>query len=168
MHIDISDLLGKRVTEKKVDISFEGKNIMFEGEDISFAEPVNIKGVFKLSGNIVDFSGKLSTVLSLNCSRCLEKFNYPLEIEINEEFSKQENDKDNDNDIIIINSDRVDFSPIIETNIILSLPMKKLCSEECKGLCSVCGVNLNHSTCDCDKNDIDPRLAKLGDFFAKN
>ncbi|EGO86973.1 DNA-binding protein, partial [Clostridium botulinum C str. Stockholm] len=77
MHIDISDLLGKRVTEKKVDISFEGKNIMFEGEDISFAEPVNIKGIFKLSGNIVDFSGKLSTVLSLNCSRCLEKFNYP-------------------------------------------------------------------------------------------
>ena len=166
MHIDISDLLGKRVTEKKVDVSFEGKDIIFEGEEISFAEPVNIKGTFKLTDRIVDFQGTLSTTLSLTCSRCLEKFNYPLEIEVNEEFSKQGNDKDND--IIIINSDRVDFEPIIETNIILSLPMKRLCSEECKGLCFGCGTNLNHSKCDCKENDIDPRLAQLRDFFSNN
>ncbi|KGN02888.1 DNA-binding protein [Clostridium novyi A str. 4570] len=166
MHIDISDLLGKRVTEKKVDVSFEGKDIIFEGEEISFAEPVNIKGTFKLTDRIVDFQGTLSTTLSLTCSRCLEKFNYPLEIEVNEEFSKQGNDKDND--IIIINSDRVDFEPIIETNIILSLPMKRLCSEDCKGLCFGCGTNLNHSKCDCKENDIDPRLAQLRDFFSNN
>ncbi len=166
MHIDISDLLGKRVTEKKVDVSFEGKDIIFEGEEISFVEPVNIKGIFKLTDHLVDFQGTLSTTLSLTCSRCLEKFNYPLEIEVNEEFSKQGNDKDND--IIIINSDRVDFEPIIETNIILSLPMKKLCNEDCKGLCLGCGTNLNHSKCDCKENDIDPRLAQLRDFFSNN
>ncbi|KEH97944.1 YceD family protein [Clostridium massiliodielmoense] len=166
MHIDISDLLGKRVTEKKVDVSFEGKDIIFEGEEISFMEPVNIKGTFKLTDRLVNFQGTLSTNLSLTCSRCLEKFNYPLEIEVNEEFSKQGNDKDND--IIIINSDRVDFEPIIETNIILSLPMKRLCSEDCKGLCLDCGTNLNHSKCDCKENDIDPRLAQLRDFFSNN
>lgn len=163
MLIDISDLIGKKVKEKEISVSFEGKSFTFDEEEIEFIKPVNLEGIFTISGDIINFDGTIKTTLKLVCSRCLEDFDYPLEIEIHEKFSKTEHD--GDNDIIIINNDKVDFSPIIETNIILSLPMKKLCIEECLGLCTVCGVNLNHSTCNCDKNDIDPRLAKLRDFF---
>lgn len=166
MLIDISDLLGKRLKQKEVSVSFEGKSINFEGEEIIFVEPIKVEGVFSTSGDIINFDGTMRTTLNLICSRCLENFNYPLEVEVHEKFSKEFNDEDND--IIIIHSDKVNFSPIIETNIILSLPMKKLCNEDCKGLCSVCGTNLNHSTCNCERNDIDPRLAKLRDFFSNN
>ncbi|MCY6372378.1 YceD family protein [Clostridium ganghwense] len=163
MIIGISDLIGKKIKEKKINMSFEGENITFEQEEIEFVEPINIEGIFTIAGDIINFDGTIKTTLKLVCSRCLEKFNYPLEIQIHENFSKFEDNKDDE--IIIINDDKVDFSPIIETNIILSLPMKRLCSEECLGLCTVCGTNLNHSTCNCEKNDIDPRLAKLRDFF---
>lgn len=166
MLLDISDLIGKKKTQKEIDVSFKSNNITFEGEEIVFVEPVNIKGNFTLSGDIINFDGTVRTTLNLACSRCLENFNKPIEIEIHEKFSKF--DHDEDNDLIIINNDKIDFSPVIETNIILSLPMKKLCSEECKGLCSVCGTNLNHSECNCKENDIDPRLAKLRDFFSNN
>jgi uncharacterized protein len=166
MQIDISDLIGKRLTQQEVNVSFEGKSFTLEGEEIGFIDPILVEGVFTMLGDIISFNGKIKTTLRLVCSRCLENFNYGLEMDIDEKFSKVIHDEDND--IIIINSDRVDFSPIIETNLILSLPMKKLCEEECKGLCSVCGTNLNYSNCNCEKNDIDPRLAKLREFFSTN
>lgn len=166
MLIDISDLISKKTNKKEVSVSFEGKNITFEGEDIQFVDSIKVEGTITTIGDIINFDGTIQTTLNLACSRCLENFNYPLEIEIHEKFSKVLHDEDND--LIIINSDKIDFFSIIETNIILSLPMKKLCSEECKGLCSVCGTNLNHSTCNCEKNDIDPRLAKLRELFSTN
>lgn len=166
MQIDISDLIGKRLKQKEVNTSFKGNGFTLEGEEVEFIDPIIIEGVFTTSGDIINFHGKIKTTLGLACSRCLENFNYPFELEISENFSKVIHDEDND--IIIIDSDRVDFSPIIETNLILSLPMKRLCSEECKGLCSVCGTNLNYSNCNCEKSDIDPRLAKLREFFSTN
>lgn len=166
MQIDISDLIGKRLKQKEVSVSFQGKSFTLEGEEIGFVDPIMVEGTFTTSGDLINFQGKIKTTLRLVCSRCLENFNYVLEMDIDEKFSKVIHEEDND--IVIINSDKVDFSPIIETNLILSLPMKKLCHEECKGLCSVCGTNLNHSDCNCEKSDIDPRLAKLRDFFSTN
>lgn len=167
MLLDIYDLIGKRKSQKEVDETFIGNNFTYEGEEIVFVEPVNIKGEFTLIGDIINFNGTAKVTLKLTCSRCLADFNYPMEVEIHEKFSKFDDDYEN-NDIIIIDSDKVDFSPIVEANIILSLPMKKLCSKDCKGLCSVCGTNLNHSNCNCEENDFDPRLAKLKEFFSNN
>jgi uncharacterized protein len=83
---------------------------------------------------------------------------------IEEKFTT--NDKANkDDDLIFINSDTLDITEIIENNIILTLPIKRLCKEDCKGLCHKCGTNLNFSTCHCNDDDIDPRLAKLKDLF---
>ena len=48
---------------------------------------------------------------------------------------------------------------------LLVWPMKVLCREDCKGLCPVCGQNLNLKTCDCDRTDLDPRMAKIRDIF---
>jgi uncharacterized protein len=166
MLLDISDLTGRKKTRKEIDVSFEGSNITFEDEKIVFVEPVSLKGTFTLTGDIINFDGTISTTLNLVCSRCLENFDKFIQVEIHEKFSKFNHGKDDD--IIIINNDKVDFSSVIETNIILSLPIKKLCSEECKGLCSVCGTNLNHSKCNCEEDDVDPRLAKLRDFFSNN
>lgn len=166
MQIDISGLIGKRLNQQEVSVSFEGKNFTLDGEEIQFVNPIVVDGIFTMTGDIVSFNGKVKTTLKLICSRCLENFNYVSELDIDEKFSKVTHDEDND--IIIIHSDKVDLLPIIETNLILSLPMKKLCDEECKGLCSVCGTDLNHSNCNCEKNDIDPRLAKLRELFSTN
>lgn len=164
MLINISDLTGKKINKKEVNISFENENIIFDKEEIEFAGPINIKGIFSMSGNIINFDGIMTTTLKLICSRCLEKFNYDTKIELHEVFSKAKDDEE-ENDIIPINNDEIDISSIVEENIIMSLPIKKLCSEKCLGLCPICGTNLNHSKCNCKKDDVDPRLAKLKDFF---
>lgn len=164
MVIDFSDLIRKKVTRKNLDLTFRMDNFVEEGESIEFAEPVKLEASLSLIGDIINFDGKLSTVLSLACSRCTEAFKYDLEIDIHEKFTSN---KDNDNeDIIFIDSDMVDITEIIQNNISTSLPFKKLCSESCKGLCQHCGANLNFSTCKCENDDIDPRLAKFKDMFS--
>ncbi|MCY6483983.1 DUF177 domain-containing protein [Clostridium aestuarii] len=166
MLVDISDLIWKKIKKKEINMSFEGKKFVFDGQKITFVEPVMLEGIFTMAGDIINYDGKVKVTLRLVCSRCLENFDYPLEIEIHERFSKLDNTEDND--IIVIDDDKVDFSPIIEDNIILSLPIKKLCNSKCKGLCPVCGTNLNYSKCKCEKDEIDPRLAKLKYLFPDN
>ena len=93
----------------------------------------------------------------------LRPFHYSINIELNERLSKTL--KSEDEDIIFIKNDRLDLDEIVENNIISMLPIKRLCNKDCKGLCHQCGINLNHSTCKCDNDDVDPRLAKLKDLF---
>ena len=61
--------------------------------------------------------------------------------------------------------DTVDLTDLLIKDIISSLPIQALCSEDCKGLCQKCGVNLNRETCDCDKEQVDIRFAALKDLF---
>ena len=58
----------------------------------------------------------------------------------------------------------IDFDPILREQLLLALPMQVLCREECKGLCSVCGQDLNVKNCGCELKVVDPRLAKLKDI----
>ena len=56
---------------------------------------------------------------------------------------------------------RIDLDPILREQLLLALPMNALCREDCKGLCGVCGQNLNERACGCDPRVPDPRLAPL-------
>jgi len=58
----------------------------------------------------------------------------------------------------------IDFDPILREQLLLALPMQVLCREECRGLCSVCGQDLNVKSCGCELKANDPRLAKLKDI----
>ena len=103
------------------------------------------------------FTGQLAGVLSLNCSRCLEKFEHEIQVEVEEELFKNE----------LENLERINLIGILQENILLNLPIKSLCSNDCKGLCTICGQNLNENKCDCEREMIDPRLAILKDFYKK-
>lgn len=171
MIIDIQDLINSTVDEKKIDCKFS-KDYLDDGSEIvKYIAPIEIKGSFVLIGDIVNFDAKVCTKLLLTCSRCNDKFPYDVEIEIHEKFSSQKNlDLLNleDEDINLFENNRIDIDNIIENNIIISLPIKRLCREDCKGLCPNCGTNLNYSSCNCKNEEIDPRMAKLKDFFRKS
>jgi uncharacterized protein len=64
--------------------------------------------------------------------------------------------------------DAIDLGQLIEEQFYLVLPMKPLCSVDCKGLCSNCGTNLNVASCDCQVRWEDPRLAALKALIDRN
>jgi len=166
MKIDIYDLTSKKILDQPVDLCLEIDKLYDGYEYINFSKPIILKGSFSLVGDIVNLNARLTTEFTIACSRCLEEFNYPIDIEVKEQFSR--NKENEDADCILIKSDKLDITDIIENNIYLALPFARLCKEDCKGLCQHCGTNLNISTCSCDDSNVDSRLAKLKELFSEN
>jgi uncharacterized protein len=166
MKIDIFDLTSKKIINQPVDLCLEIDKLYDGYEYINFSKPIILKGSFSMVEDIINLNAQLTTEFIIACSRCLEKFNYPIDIEIKEQFSR--NKENEDADVILIESDKLDITDIIENNICLALPFTRLCKEDCKGLCQHCGTDLNNSTCSCNDLNVDLRLAKLKDLFSEN
>jgi uncharacterized protein len=163
MVIDVSKIFSNKSRKKEIHLEFEEEKFWYDNEFIRFSKPVNLHMFLKPNGYEIDLTGSIEAELLLACSRCLETFSYSINVELNERLSKTLNSEDED--IIFIKDDRLDLNEIVENNIVAMLPIKRLCDKNCKGLCHHCGINLNHSTCKCENDDVDPRLAKLKELF---
>ena len=103
------------------------------------------KNGFKISGYI------LNNVLH-NCDRCLDSFciNNKINAELFLTNSTKSLDKENNNTIYFSNQETsIDFKNILLEILLIEKPIKNLCTKSCKGLCTICGINLNHKTCTC-------------------
>ena len=118
--------------------------------------------------------GAISAPAFLECARCLEPFSQTLEGDFSiivrqlkrGETAPQysENDEEGDSDSLVIipyGEDSLDITEYVHDALLLAIPLKPICSEDCKGLCPQCGANLNQVDCGCPAGDIDPRLAGL-------
>jgi uncharacterized protein len=163
MYININDLNNKKNASKEISVSLNPTDLFIGNSEVKAEKEIVFSGIAGRVEEIIYLDGRLSGELTLMCSRCLEGFKYSLDIEIHEKFSAVPNDEDDF--IIFIDSDIINLTELIENNILMSLPIKKLCNEDCQGLCQNCGSNLNKKTCNCDNVNVDPRLAKLKDLF---
>ena len=165
MVINFSDLLSKKNRKKQISLSFELEPFEFEGEEIRAIEKVDVEGVAISENDVIVIEASIKTKLKLNCSRCLDTFIYPIDIDIEERFTN--NIDLQDEGVMFVDGDTLDITEIIENCIISTLPIKRLCKDDCKGLCSVCGVNKNVENCSCLDYDVDVRLAKLRELFGE-
>jgi uncharacterized protein len=165
MKIDVSDLKKKKSARKTIDLDVELDGFTYDYEYIRIVEPIQFRGQLDMLGEFFELQGKITGTIELTCSRCLVKYPHELNIEVDEKFSNDQEAVDRDEDIIFMDSDTLDITEIVLSNIILSLPIKRLCKEDCKGLCPICGTDLNTSSCSCVAEEVDPRFAKLKDFF---
>ncbi|EYE89300.1 hypothetical protein Q428_03220 [Fervidicella metallireducens AeB] len=161
MILDVSRLLTKKVDQMKFEMLFETDQIERDDFQLELVSPISVVGNAYYDGEIVNVIGNISLVIKTLCSRCLNSVDYHLTIDFDELFSKSKRDED----IYPFSENYIDLKDMVIDNIIMSLPFKPLCSEECKGLCPVCGKNLNLGQCDCNRDNIDPRFAALKDLF---
>ena len=113
--------------------------------------------------------GRVQTTLELSCGRCLETFTWPVDAEFDlryqplahPEGAGEREIADDDLTTAFYENDEIDLGQLMREQFYLALPMKPLCTTDCKGLCPECGTNRNRSTCACDHQWQDPRLAAL-------
>lgn len=121
-----------------------------------------LKGTLRLSrtheGILVQ--GKLETALEGECRRCLTGVNVPITIAIEELFTSHP-EKDPKTQFKVDEDAVLDLTPLLREEAIISTPLAPLCKADCAGLCPQCGQNLNEGPCECERDDIDPRLAIL-------
>lgn len=142
-----------------------------KAEGVEFFSPVRLKLRVLKSGENYIGGGEIKTEVNYECSRCLKKCSQALKSEIKFLLKEGKNQ-------IILESEEMEnqiqsgsffnIDDLVRESLILSLPLKPLCSEDCKGLCPVCGIDLNLSTCECKKDMIDPRWEELKDLRLKN
>ncbi len=129
------------------------------------------------SGNVFA-RGKLKGWLAAACSRCVNSVKVPVDETITVTFMPRHqlpaedagpvdegtDITEDDLDLFPYEGEEIDLAPLLREQLVLAVPFAPLCSEGCKGLCPVCGTDLNVTSCSCDRTSIDPRLAALKDI----
>ncbi len=121
---------------------------------------IAVKGKIVNSGKYLEVRGIINATGRFQCHRCLELFNQTMEIPFCEKYTKQ-SEADPAADVFYYQNDEIDLNELIRENMLLAVPLKSLCREDCRGLCPLCGCNLNREKCSCEQHTIDPRLAIL-------
>lgn len=102
--------------------------------------------------------GLLNVGVEVECYRCLDPIKRELDIEVEELYAYP---APVDEEFSITDDGVLDLAPLVRAEMLIQETTRTLCSDDCKGLCAQCGVNLNHETCTCEEEYIDPRLAAL-------
>ena len=146
---------GKKI---KIDYIIPGSDT----DELPRTSDVVVSGFIENKTGIVTLEIDCSYTLTALCDRCAEEFSRDVSQHFTHLLVKElENE---DDDFIEVPTGELDLDELIREDIILDLPYVFLCSEDCKGLCSQCGANLNKNPCAC-KQPIDPRLSALMDFL---
>jgi uncharacterized protein len=109
---------------------------------------------------------RLSATLLTECVRCLTDFQQPLNVDFTELYAFSRNSV-TDSDLVLPEDAHINLTPLIREYMLLEVPISPLCKPDCKGLCPVCGENLNETFCNHEDEAIDPRLAILKTLLEK-
>ena len=158
MLINLSELFPVEGKSKTYTVPLEMTH--FKGSDCSY------KIVEK--ERVLTVAGKAVLSLEMPCARCLDPVIVPFELEIDQELDMNQTKEDRIEALdeqFYINGYNLDVDQLVGNELTLNLPMRVLCSDNCKGICNRCGTNLNRGTCDCDNRSLDPRMSVIQDIF---
>jgi uncharacterized protein len=159
--------------DEHVDRTFEASALPPE-EAYTVVAPVHLVLDIHKDGDTYRVSGRATTRIQLECGRCLEPFEIPIDSPFDlryvpdpvaagasaDEAAEREVAED-DLTTAFYREEALDLGELLHEQFVLALPMKPLCAEACRGLCPHCGTNLNKGSCDCKPVWTDPRLAAL-------
>ena len=132
------------------------KEIVLKGSS-SFTEADYVID-WKIDGKAANFSGSIKVTgqveatVSTKCARCLKPLELPLNVDIEETVGEEG---------VTLEGTVLDVDNIVKNNILVELPIRYLCKDDCKGICSQCGADLNITECGCSHEQIDERFAVL-------
>lgn len=135
------------------------------GVGIEADGPARVEATVANAGRVLHLDGAIALRLKAQCVRCLEQYTAELRIPFSHEYRRggpQAVDPERpEEDLTYLDGLVIHLDPVVSEEIILALPMKPLCREDCPGLCPVCGVNLGDGKCQCLKEAGHPGLAGL-------
>jgi len=151
-----------------------------EGEEAFVLDPgARLRGhLDRGDDDSVHLRGEVEASLGMECGRCLGHFSLPIDLDLDvfflphraQEREEEDEVRVSDHDVVVsyYEHDQIDLGESIREQLLLELPMKRLCREDCRGLCPRCGINRNQSPCACvPEEEHDPRLAALGRLLGK-
>lgn len=169
------DLRKVRGARERVERRYEPAAFPQNDGEYRVAVPVDLVFDIHKDRDQYHLVGHVRTELRLTCSRCVEPFTRPVEADFDLRYLPHASNtgegeieiEEDDLTAAYYRDDVIDLGQLMGEQLQLSLPMKPLCSEACRGLCPECGVNLNVESCNCSRRWEDPRLAPLKNVVRK-
>jgi len=175
------DLKGFRNTVLVEDIPEDGLHLVFEDIPglLSDIEECRIQGsvkgetlLYRVDRN-VHLNGKVAALIAIKCDRCLEEYNQEIDTSFFYELvPSQSIDKEKeialgseDMEVSFYDGAKIQIGDIFREQILLQIPMRHVCKEDCKGICPGCGANLNREECRCQKETLDNPFSVLKKLY---
>ena len=169
MRIELENLEGSKGDFAHV---YQPEDLNPVDERVSLIAPAAVNAKVRLSGNQVFVNGHVETRAEVECDRCLK----PVELPVNADFTLEYiSGSDYESSqvvelteaemlVAVFDGEAIDVDEIVKEQVLLTVPTRVLCREDCKGICPECGVDKNTGECNCVTNEIDPRWAALKDL----
>ncbi|MGH9943634.1 MAG: YceD family protein [Pyrinomonadaceae bacterium] len=167
MRIEVEELKGPGRTFSH---TYREGELQLEDERAEVTSATEVSGRATRTGEEVRLQGSISTNLDIACDRCLKPASFPLQAPFDVAYvsdaaalEKSEATEllDEELALSVYEGDSVDLDELAREQILLALPVRTLCREDCKGLCPNCGADLNAGPCACPPKAVDPRWGAL-------
>lgn len=183
MEVNIGEIKDKKGGEIRFRLVEDWSNMGRDGQSLHCVSPVIFDGKVMCTGDLFLVRGNVSTKIEARCARCLRPIELGITANLDERFqrmSSQTREQDPIRDEQTEEEDwgheevqefrglTIHLDDVVLENLLVSLPIKPLCQEGCRGLCSQCGQDLNDGECNCTTDDIDPRMLQLKQLLDNN
>jgi uncharacterized protein len=163
MHISIAKLSGKLGTKMPFSFTTNAEKLDARSDDYAFEGPVAIEGEVISTGTGYRITGVIKCRKSFVCDRCMKPSAEDQQIPFEESVSLGGSAAEEDDHLF--DGERIELDRLVRDTMLAYQPLSQLCKPDCKGLCPVCGADLNEGECGCDRHAVDPRLEALEQFF---
>ena len=163
MRLNLREIIEVPGGKVPFDCDISSDNLDFDSV-AGYESPLHASGLVFNEAGVLHLQGEVTADMLCICDRCGEEFESVKTTRLDAVIAEEESDENPE--LFILDGDEIDLDDIVSSCFILDMETKFLCSEDCKGICSGCGVNLNYGTCQCRKQT-DPRFAVLEQLLDK-
>ena len=165
-------VFGKHDRESTIVLEESVQALDIKPGDFTFGDRFQVVCKVKQDGNFARIQGEVTVPASLECARCLEQYSQDIigtfslvarRLRKGESIPAESEDEKVEDDLIFVefDVDSIDITDFIHDALLLAVPLKPICRESCRGLCPICGSNLNDGDCGCSNKKVDPRWQSL-------
>ena len=165
MLIDLSDIIKDYGGKLKISESFKMEDVDFLGESFTFIGDCSINGYIMNNTKSLDLSATVTGRAEVHCARCQKPVVIDVEFPVSEVLVREDREISEDEDAVVYSGHEIELSDVLTNSFLMNVSGRYLCSDDCKGLCPHCGIDLNVSECNCENEYIDPRWEKLAEIM---
>ncbi len=167
MFVNLSEFFDLKGKHSEILVHLDTDSFSNGYVDYTVVEKGDLKlGIDYLGDDKLSVTGEVDVLLKMSCDRCLQDVNVDVPVSFEYTVVKPDGYHEIDDDEqYFMDGYQMDVQTLVNNEVIMSLPMKVLCKDDCKGLCPVCGTNRNNGDCGCDTFVPDPRMAAITDIF---
>ena len=153
MKLDITKGIQRKGIEVPFDLIESWAEDHWNGDTVEYVRPVSFSGTYMLADETAVVRGVARARIQSPCARCLKPAVTELEADVEEAFLRDRGEEREPGDDQYMYSGHVlELDEAVRTALLLEMPSRILCKEDCKGLCCQCGQDLNITECSCQKD----------------